>query len=206
MAIFFGSLLLGAVLSFNFSNVRDVWNFITYSLPFFMLTYLGSGYDIKKGLRYALLLIICVGGCLGVYEALVLKHLRINALLQVTTLWGTFMGLVLPVFVYPVFYSKEKKTKYLYACIALVIMLSVYATKTRGVIVPCIICLGILAVYLALKKYKVFSIVVVVIGLLGICVVLGSLYRGYEYQRVYGWTAAIHMWSDNLLLGVGIDN
>lgn len=205
MGAFFGAVMISAILSLDIVNIKESMNFISYALPFFMLAYLSSENNIKKSIKIALLTLIMVGSCKGGYEYFVLKEMRINALLQVATLWASFMGLVLPLFVYPIFKKDNRKQAVFYSFITLLIILSLYATKTRGMIAPCIFVIFLLAIYVGIKKNILVGITLATLGIVGISIILNNMYRGYEYQRVYGWIAATNMWLDHPLIGIGIE-
>lgn len=206
IAVFFGSILIAALLSGEYENIRKTGNLIYYSMPFFMLAYLSSCGNIQKGLKTALFTIVIIGFALSFYQYFGLDMPRVNGLLRNTNLSAAALGLLLPLVIYFFYKETDRKSKILYFSFLMMTLFSLYVTKTRGLFVA----IGIVLIILLIKKLNKIIWPLLIAGVLCLYFsdeflkIMQLMQRSYDMERLYGYQAAIRMWFDNPLIGVGI--
>ena len=208
IAVFFGSILIAALLSGDYENIGKTGKLIYYSMPFFMLAYLSSRGDIQKGVKTALFTIVVIVFIFSSYEYFGLDMARIKGLLRNTNLSAAALGLLLPLVVYFFYKEADRKSKILYFSFLMMTLFSLYVTKTRGLFVA----IGIVLIILFIKKLNKIIWPLLIAGVLCLYFsaeflnIMQLMQRSYDMERLYAYQASIQMWIDNPLIGVGIEH
>lgn len=207
-SIFLGIVLLESIISSSIANIHGSIDLIEHILPFIMLCYLREIGNINKGIIAGLGLVLAGGLVLSLIEFFCFGIQRPNSLLKNPNNWAWFVAMTLPVFAYGVFISK--KHRLLYSLFSFIGLFSLLLAQSRGAIIAVIFTAIVIVLYMLLKNNIInMKQIICFIFIFALClffaknvfIALGS--RSYDLERLLVYKAAINMWLDNPVFGVG---
>ena len=204
-------LLISSVLLFDVNSIKRAVEYIYWSLPFWMLLFLGYKRDITKGVVGGLILSTLIICGYGLYQQIFKDFVRIKSFYPSPNYLGTILAMITPFLCIFILTIKGKFYKILLFCTLIIALYCLYFTQSRGALLG--LAIGILTylIYI-LWCSKIISkkIIASLIASIAICgayfVYTPNITRPYDIQRIYIMESSINMWKDHKLIGVGLGN
>lgn len=205
----------------NMKNLYGGWyclvGFVLYTLPMWMILYVGWDKDIRKSITITFSVISYALCLVGIYQCLFLHVGRLHSFYTSPTHVGIMLDMFIPFTITLAVYYKNKRS----ICISMIFLLfleliSLYLTETRGSFLALSVALvGIIITaffkyrekFLAYRKIvTLLAAVFIVLGCI-YCVSLGSgdPHRMWGEERFLMWETSYHMWEDHKIVGMGLD-
>lgn len=211
---FYMCIIMASLLSGHLQGIKISLNYLYWTLPFWMIVYVGRERSVWKGVYWGLA-ISCFWLCgWGLLEHFQNPTVRIKGFFGSANAYAIMLELILPFSVMMFFRMQEKLWKCLYVLIFLLIGYSLYFTQSRGAIGGVSIAfflLLILGVKFFRKEPISKGIVAGVISLFLIIFFAGINSRllvkeKYDNERMLLAKSTYSMWVDHKILGVGLGN
>lgn len=221
--VFFGSLLLSAVISGDLNSISETIKYIYWTLPFWVVYLSEKQLFSIKSLGYGIGISLLVVGAYSMYQFTTLPlGTRITGPFTSPNGFASVLEASLPMLVafYWIYNKANMKpyhqiVKYTILCIICINMFILLATQSRGGIAGAFI--GGIVVFLMRYRNKIgiqynnrkniacaliFAIAVSGVAFLG----LSTFQRSYDNERMLLIQSSYAMWKDNPVYGVGFSN
>lgn len=206
--VFLFAVLFVAIASRIQVNIRDSLYFVLWSLPLPIFLYMHNNGNINSGIRYGLELVIVGGFLLSMHDYFLLEIDRPSGLMYNSALWASCMGFVLPLFIYGSIVAHGIRQRIIRCCVSLLIIVNIYLTASRGIIISVTIaglCLLLLFIFKKSKKTAIILLLVVcAVLIIAFPYLLKIFSRGYDGDRVMAWKASVDMFLNNPFIGIGL--
>ena len=222
----FGSVygLLFLTTLFHLDNIKNLYGgwyclvgFILYTIPLWMILYIGWNKDIRKSITITFAFISYALCLFGIYQCLFLDVGRLHSFYTSPTHVGIMLDMFIPFTITLAIYYRNKKS----VCISMISLLllefiTLYLTETRGSFLALSVALvGIIitAFFKYREKFLIYRKVVIIMTILFIvlggiyCISLGSgnPHRMRGEERFLMWETSYRMWEDHKMVGLGLD-
>lgn len=211
--VFWAGVILASILTYDIECIKKAFDYVYWTLPFWMIVILGYNKNIIKGLVIGLIvstIVICI---YGLHQYIFLPMTRLQSFYSSSNYMGTILAMLIPFLIMFMFVSYNKLYKLFLLFAASLSIVCLYFTQSRGAIIGIIIGSFIYIIYIVYtlniqKNYKkvflFFSIIMVVFGTYVISI--HSFTRFNDNERIYIFQSSINMWSDHKIIGVGLGN
>lgn len=204
--IYVFSLILSCMVNNNRTDILGISISVLALLPFFVFRILAKKMNVGKVFRRTLFICTAIGIAICIYEVLGLKNLRPCGLLNNANNWAAYLGFMLPISIYG-FSHNSKKNRVYYLILSAFICLCLLLVKSRAMLLG-LLELGILFVLSRAYKYNIKLFFMVIFSMLFFIVlnldnIVQVLTRGYDNDRLQAYYAALQMFKDHFLFGVG---
>ena len=222
IAIFLLTVLLASLLLGEPKSIRIAFNYVYWSLPFFLIIYFKKQTDVTYTVLLSVCVCILVDGLYTVYQyALILQgaaHIgragRIELFYGYPNHYAMFLITMLPLLLFALQDHQLKSRKgFVYVDYFLLVLgfWSLLKTGSRGAFFGLVAgCLLVLALYTyrnkTLKKFLAGLVLCLSVSGLTSSFVTGGMLRSYDTERQLLLQSSYAMWQDHKLLGVGLDN
>lgn len=234
MAVLYSALLF--VTLFHLGNMKNLSGgyfsavgFILYTLPLWMLLYVGWDHDIRKVITWTLYAILYALCLYGLYHYFKTGETRLSSFYFFPTRIGMMLDMFLPFTVGLGFYYRKEKLILLASAILVPLeVVCIFFAQVRGsymaIMISALLCC---IVYLAqnYKKLGKKTVAALIASLLALLVVMGSFLmvtdeaRGVRMKGIFSdqieilgggerllmWDASYKMWKDHPVTGIGLD-
>lgn len=200
----------------DFVYVKEGWNYFQRFFPFIIVGLIFvNDKQFFKYFIYGLLLAVVIINSNVFYNFYIQEHWRPSTMFGNPNKLGGFLILILPFIISSIFYMKRYISKCFVIFLNFITVISLLISGSRGAIVGLLISLFFLFILILLQKLTAKQITKFIIIFIGCCTfIIYVIYqhfpymiiRGYDMERVYLWQAAIQMFKDNIILGVGAGN
>lgn len=223
LGIFFVSLFISSL--FHLDNLKNingghysVIGFILYTLPFWMIMYIGWKNDVRKSIFLvvsAAMYAMCIWGIAEYF----LRHMsRLDSFYTSPTHVGVMLDMFLPFTVMlGVQYRKNRKYLIFIGILIILEFITLYLCETRGSFLALSVAsILVLWVYLykngSIISKKVKNSIITIVGVAvflsavySVSLGIGNSHRMWGEERFLMWESSYAMWDDHKLAGVGID-
>lgn len=222
MVLIFGFILSLLISSFainDLNSIHQVFKFLYWMLPFFIVFYNIQLCKKDKIPVYSLIVALFISGTAVIYQYIFLEKLRPGGLYFQPNQFASMMDILFPfatMFVLKNLY--ECKNKIICVILFLPIVIGIYAlllSGSRGGLIGIFIGFLLCVMCFFLRKLKLASFL---LGLSTIIVLFaGSMIvaynympdlfqRSYDHERLLLIESSYNMWNDHKLFGIGLDN
>lgn len=222
MVLIFGFILSLLISSFainDLNSIHQVFKFLYWMLPFFIVFYNIQLCKKDKIPVYSLIVALFISGTAVIYQYIFLEKLRPGGLYFQPNQFASMMDILFPfatMFVLKNLY--ECKNKIIGVILFLPIIIGIYAlflSGSRGGLIGIFIGFLLCVICFFLRKLKLTSFI---LGLSTIIVLFaGSMIvaynympdlfqRSYDNERLLLIESSYNMWNDHKLFGIGLDN
>lgn len=222
MVLIFGFILSLLISSFainDLNSIHQVFKFLYWMLPFFIVFYNIQLCKKDKIPVYSLIVALFISGTAVIYQYIFLEKLRPGGLYFQPNQFASMMDILFPfatMFVLKNLY--ECKNKIICVILFLPIVIGIYAlllSGSRGGLIGIFIGFLLCVMCFFLRKLKLTSFL---LGLSTIIVLFaGSMIvaynympdlfqRSYDHERLLLIESSYNMWNDHKLFGIGLDN
>lgn len=200
----------------DISGAKEGWNYFQRFFPFLIIGIVFfNNKQFFKYFVYGLLLATVIININVFYNLYLQGHWRPSTMFGNPNKLGGFLILILPFVISSIFYMERYISKFFVIFLSCITLVSLLISGSRGALVGLFISFFILFILIFIKKINSRQIIKFVIISIFCCFLITyivyqyfpyMIIRGYDMERVYLWQAAIQMFKDNMILGVGAGN
>lgn len=216
--IFYGLLFLESFLLRDRYSVLTSFELIKYSLPLFIIGFVGFIKTTSSGIKWGILIssffnaIIAILQHLGVQIGNLKLLPRVSSFFEHPNTLASAIAFIIPFLIYFMIKSSSRYNKLLYLCLLSLDTYCLYLTDSRGGMVSTFFGILTMIVCIMIKSKKKFNqkicLLVLIGGLTFIGIFGGMIYqsnsnRGFGERNIMR-EASIEMWKDHKILGVGL--
>lgn len=223
MIILYGVLLVASL--FHLENMKNLYGgyfsalgFILYTLPMWMILYVGWDKDIRKIICITIFVILYAMCIYGLYRYFAFHEPRLRSFYHFPTRIGMMLDMFIPFTAAIGWYYKEYKNWKIASIVLLILeFFTIVFCKTRGSYMAISVALLVVGLLL-IVKYKnrlSFKQKCVIGGLIAAFIVFSvsysviTRYGNYEAmrggERFLMWETSYHMFLDHPVAGIGLD-
>lgn len=214
---FLGSILVASIASGDIPSIKLAWNYIYWSTPFLLLSYLCVDSRVKNIVMYAMITSVLFTSGYSIYQFYIKPvGSRIGGFYYNPNFFAVLLILVLPFLILLFYANLNKKNYQVTSIITLSAIISgifaLYLTGSRGAMLGFILGSVFLSVLYGVKKRQFKTLFITLIVIIGVGFIVsfgnnvGGLSRSYDMERVYLLESSYNMWNDNKVIGVGLNN
>ena len=218
--LLYGSLLLSGIINGDKDGLNWTRQYIYWSLPMWMIGYLGGKYFINKGFFIGILSASIITSLWGIVQKVHYPTERIYSFYNYPTQYGVVIAIVFPVLLYCFFKSQKMHMRIISGIACALLSLCLIWTDTRAAVLS--LCTGIIAstLIILLQKHSIMDfrqkaaavMVVFVVAAVGI-IVFGYMqnHRNTDMarlggERIFMLSSSYEMWKDHKLSGIGVNS
>ena len=223
MGAVYGLLMITTL--FHLDNIKNLYGgwycevgFILYTLPLWMIIYIGWDCDIRKSIVTTFTMISYIMCGYGIYQCLVLKVGRLYSFYTSPTHVGITLDMFIPFTISLFCYYWESKLMRIYLLVLIFLeMIALYLTETRGSLLAlsvALISVVIVAFFKCGQRISMMRKVYIVIasalfisiaGFYSVSLGIGNQHRMWGEERLLMWETSYRMWENNKIVGIGLD-
>ena len=223
MGLLYGALFFTTL--FHLDNMKNLSGgyyclvgFLKYTVPFWMILYVGGKYDIRKAVVYTLYAVMFVMCGYGIIKYFLLGEYRLTSFYSLGTRVAMMMDMFFPfTLAATAYYRKEKYFFFLSVALIVLEILTLIFIKVRGTYLA--LSVALLVTFLvwrvqrygqipgAWKKYAgaLAGAVIVVMVVYGVSLGWGNAHRMMGEERFLMWESSYYMWADHPVVGIGLN-
>ena len=209
--VFWAGVIFASLLTFDIDCIKKAFDYVYWTLPFWMIVILGYNKKIIEGLAMGLTISTLIMCGYGLYQHIFENMARIKSFYPNPNYLGTILAMLIPFLGIFIFVIKNKIYRFLLLLSLLSSMVCLYFSQSRGAILGLLlgICVWIVCYYWnkinSLKKFCALCSIIAVVSAFCLYFVY-NFERVNEMERVYIFQSSINMWRDNKFIGVGLGN
>jgi O-antigen ligase len=216
----YGSLLAAGIVIGDKDGLNLTRQYIYWSLPMWMIGYLGGKYCIKRGFFAGILAGSIVTSIIGIFQKINNPLERIYSFYNYPTQYGVVIALVFPMLIYYACRAGKVKMQIVSVMACILLAFCLVWTDTRATVVS--LCTGIVISTLGItfQNRSNFSLKQKVMALMMVLVVSAVGAAGFEHmqdhrdtaiakaggERIYMLAASYEMWQDHKIAGIGVSS
>lgn len=209
--VFWAGVILASILTYDIECIKKAFDYIYWTLPFWMIVILGYNKNIIEGLAMGLAISTLIMCGYGLYQHIFENMARIKSFYPNPNYLGTILAMLIPFIGMFLFVVRKIANKILLSISFILSFCCIYFTQSRGALLGLFVGFFICYIYhIYNKKNKrrtfiiVFSIVAIISG--AYLFPVSNMIRSYDVQRIYIFQSSVNMWKEHKLIGVGLGN